>query len=204
MNTIPNPVPVAVLVVTMVMSVIAFRSPALMQKWILSPYRMTRSSWYTPFITSGFIHADIGHLFFNMFTFYFFAFPLDTIMGPAKFAVLYFASMIISDLPSFVKNRNNPSYASLGASGAVSGVVFGYILYEPLSRIYIMFIPVGIPAFVYAALYLVYCAYAARKQGDHINHSAHFWGSLAGVVITVIFDPGVLEGFISKILQFIA
>jgi membrane associated rhomboid family serine protease len=204
MNIIPNLVPVAILAVTMVVSVIAFRNPALMQKWILSPYRMTRSSWYTSFITSGFIHADIGHLFFNMFTFYFFAFPLNEIMGSMKFSILYFASMIIADLPSFVKNRNNPSYASLGASGAVSGVVFGFILYEPLSRIYIMFIPVGIPAFVYAALYLVYCVYAARRQGDHINHSAHFWGSLAGVVITVIFDPGVFGGFINKILQFIA
>lgn len=110
--------------------------------------------------------------------------------------------MILSAIPTFIKNRNNPNYASLGASGAVSGVVFGFILYNPLSRIYIMFIPIGIPAFIYAVLYLVYCVYASKRQSGNINHSAHFWGSLAGVIIAVIFDPQVLEGFIQRISGF--
>lgn len=138
-----------------------------------------------------------------MFTFYFFAFPLESIMGPVKFSILYFASMVIADLPSFFMNRNNPAYASLGASGAVSGVVFGYILYDPLSRIYIMFLPVGIPAFIYAFLYLGYCVYASKKQGDHINHSAHFWGSLTGAIITIAFNPGVTASFIDRIVRYI-
>jgi membrane associated rhomboid family serine protease len=203
MNSIPNPVPLSILVVTVIMSVLAFRNPRRMSQWILSPYRMVRSSSYSSFITSGFIHADMGHLFFNMFTFYFFAFPLESIMGPVKFSILYFASMVIADLPSFFMNRNNPAYASLGASGAVSGVVFGYILYDPLSRIYIMFLPVGIPAFIYAFLYLGYCVYASKKQGDHINHSAHFWGSLTGAIITIAFNPGVTASFIDRIVRYI-
>ena len=203
MNSIPNPVPLTILAVTIIMSILAFNNPARMNAWILSPYRMTRTSSYTSFITSGFIHADVGHLFFNMITFYFFAFPLESIMGPVRFTILYFASMIIADLPSFFKNRNNPLYASLGASGAVSGVVFGYILYDPLSRIYIMFIPIGIPAFIYAFLYLAYCVYASKRQGGHINHSAHFWGSLTGAILTILFNPAVLLVFIGKILSFI-
>ncbi|HEY1406978.1 MAG TPA: rhomboid family intramembrane serine protease [Spirochaetota bacterium] len=186
------------------MSIIAFNSPSRMYGWMLSPFKMKTMRSYSAFITSGFIHSDIGHLVFNMFTFYFFAFALTNMMGPVAFAVLYFASMIISNLPSFIQNRNNASYASLGASGAIAAVVFGYIMYDPLSRIFIMFIPIGIPAFVYAFLYLAYCAYAARKQGDMINHSAHFWGSLAGIAITILFDPGVVRSFIEKIIGFVS
>lgn len=199
---IPNPVPLSILAVTIVMSILAFNREHLMRQWLLVPYAINHGGSYRTFITSGFIHADYPHLFFNMFTFYFFAFPLEGVMGPVKFTVLYFASMIISSIPSYLKNRNNPQYASLGASGAVSGVVFGYILYDPLSRIYIMFIPLGIPAFVYAFLYLGYCVYASRRQSDNINHSAHFWGSLTGFLITVVFDPGIIVRFVGRIQSF--
>jgi membrane associated rhomboid family serine protease len=202
-ESIPNPVPLSILAVTIVMSILAFNRENLMRQWLLTPYSIRRGGSYRTFITSGFIHADYPHLFFNMFTFYFFAFPLEGIMGPVKFTVLYFASMIISSIPSYLKNRDNPQYASLGASGAVSGVVFGYILYDPLSRIYIMFIPLGIPAFVYAFLYLGYCVYASRRQSDNINHSAHFWGSLTGFLITIVFDPGVVVNFIARIQSFL-
>ncbi len=200
---IPNPVPLSILAVTVVISILAFKHKHLMQKWLLTPYNISRSGSYRTFITSGFIHADYQHLFFNMFTFYFFAFPLEEIMGPVKFTILYFASMIIASIPTYLKNKDNPRYASLGASGAVSGVVFGYILYEPLSRIYIMFIPIGIPAFIYAFLYLAYCFYSARRQSDNINHSAHFWGSLTGFIITVAFNPDVINRFIERIQSFI-
>ena len=201
-ESIPNPVPLSILAVTIVMSILAFNREHLMRQWLLTPYSISRGGSYRTFITSGFIHADYPHLFFNMFTFYFFAFPLEGIMGPVKFTVLYFASMIISSVPSYLKNRDNPQYASLGASGAVSGVVFGYILYDPLSRIYIMFIPLGIPAFVYAFLYLGYCVYASKRQSDNINHSAHFWGSLTGFLVTIIFDPGVVVKFVERIQSF--
>ncbi|MBP9023445.1 MAG: rhomboid family intramembrane serine protease [Spirochaetes bacterium] len=203
LDMIPNPVPLSILAVTVVMSIIAFKHKHLMQQWLLTPYNISRSGSYRTFITSGFIHADYQHLFFNMFTFYFFAFPLEEIMGPAKFTILYFASMIIANIPTYLKNKENPRYASLGASGAVSGVVFGYILYEPLSRIYIMFIPLGIPAFIYAFLYLAYCVHAARRQADNINHSAHFWGSLTGFIITVAFNPDVINRFIERIQSFL-
>jgi len=203
LDMIPNPVPLSILAVTIVMSVLAFKHAHLMKQWLLTPYNISRSGSYRTFLTSGFIHADYQHLFFNMFTFYFFAFPLEDIMGPVKFTVLYFASLIISSIPSYLKNKDNPRYASLGASGAVSGVVFGFILYEPLSRIYFMFIPVGIPAFIYAFLYLGYCIYSARRRSDNINHSAHFWGSLTGFIITVAFDHDVVGRFIERIQSFI-
>jgi membrane associated rhomboid family serine protease len=138
-----------------------------------------------------------------MFTFLFFAPPLEAILGPVRFTVLYLSCLIISAIPSYLKNRSNPDYASLGASGAVSGVVFGYILYYPLSKIYIMFIPIGVPAFIYAVLYLAYCVYAAKRGGGNINHSAHFWGSFAGIIIALLFDPSAIEGYV-KVIRSIA
>ena len=199
---IQTPVSFTILIITILMSVIAFKRPDLLDKWMLIPSRITQKKSYFEFITSGFIHADMGHLFFNMFTFYFFAVPLESKMGPVNFLILYFASMIISVIPSYIYNRANPHFASLGASGAVSGAVFGCILYYPLSKIYIMFIPIGIPAFLYAILYLIYCIYSSHRQGGTINHSAHFWGSLSGLIITIMFDPSAVINFLRMISVF--
>ena len=88
----------------------------------------------------------------------------------------------------------------MGASGAISAVLFSYILFDPLSRIYIFFIPIGIPAYIFAVLYLGYCMYAAKTQGDHINHEAHFWGAVSGLVITSILFPHILGNFLNSVL----
>ena len=193
------PVAGVILIVTVVMSLIAFSNAGLMEKMMLVPERMLERKNFLPFITSGMIHADAAHLLFNMLTFYFFAFSLEGSMGHWQFAVLYLAGMVLADIPSFIRHHDDPGYASLGASGAVSAVVFGYILYHPLDKLYIMFLPVGIPAIIYAVLYLLYCVYASRRGGGRINHSAHFWGSLAGIVITIAFDYSVAFGFIAQI-----
>jgi membrane associated rhomboid family serine protease len=199
MDSLPNAVPLTILGVTVIMSLIALHNPLKMGQWVLSPYIINQNGSYSRFITSGLIHADYGHLFFNMISFYFFAFALEEQLGPVRFAVLYFASMIFADIPTFIKYKNNPSYASLGASGAVSAVIFGYILYYPMNKIYIMFVPMGIPAFIFAILYLAYCIWAAKRHLGNINHSAHFWGALSGVALVLIHEPLALKNCIEQI-----
>ena len=139
------------------------------------------------------------HLFFNMFTFYAFAFTLEQMMGSWQFGLMYFIALILSDLPTVFKHKDDFHYNSLGASGAISAVLFSYILYNPLSKIYIMFIPIGIPAVIFGGLYLIYCAYASKNSRDNINHDAHFFGALTGLIFTVIFVPGIIQHFIAAL-----
>ena len=172
---------------------------AIYAKFILCPYEFVHyNKWHT-ILTSGFIHADSFHLFFNMMTFYFFAFRLEQTIGSVEFIIIYLASMVFSDVSTIIKNRDNPNYRVLGASGAISGLLFSYILFYPSSKISIMFIPIGIPAPLFALLYLAYCYYAAKKSGDYINHDAHLWGAFTGLIITAILIPESIPYFISHV-----
>lgn len=167
---------------------------------MLHPYSIQRGRKYFTILTSGFIHADMNHLLFNMLSYYFFAFTLEKIVGHWQFALIYILGLMLSDISSILKNKNNPGYFSLGASGAISAVLFSYLLFDPLSKIYLFFIPIGIPAYLFALLYLGYCMYASKNQGDHINHESHFWGAIAGLAITSLLFPHVLGYFINSIL----
>jgi membrane associated rhomboid family serine protease len=164
---------------------------------MFSPWRVRREgAWYT-FITSGFLHADLTHLLFNMITFYFFAFRFESIVGAVNFLIIYFGSMIIADMGSFFKHANNPNFRSLGASGAVSGIVFGSILYFPTSKMIIFPLPIPIPAYIFGVLYLAWCFYAERQARDNINHSAHLFGAIAGAVLTILLEPAVVKHFLN-------
>ncbi len=176
-----------------------YGNPVVNRGLMLHPYSIKRGQSYYTIITSGFIHADMNHLLFNMMSYYFFAFSLEKIVGHWQFATIYILGLILSDISSIIKNKNNSSYYSLGASGAISAVLFSYILFDPLSKIYIFFIPIGIPAYMFAGLYLAYCVYASKTQGDHINHEAHFWGAVSGLVITAILFPHVLGYFLQSV-----
>lgn len=166
---------------------------------MLHPYSFTRGKNQFTIITSGFIHADMNHLLFNMFSYFFFAFSLERIVGHWQFAVIYLGGLIFSDVSTIIKNRNNIQYYSLGASGAISAILFSYILFDPLTKIYFLFIPIGIPAYLFALLYLGYCVYASRNQYDNVNHDAHFWGAVTGLLITGILFPGVIQYFIQRV-----
>ncbi len=176
-----------------------YGNPVVNRGLMLHPYSIKRGQSYYTIITSGFIHADMNHLLFNMMSYYFFAFSLEKIVGHWQFATIYILGLILSDISSIIKNKNNSSYYSLGASGAISAVLFSYILFDPLSKIYIFFIPIGIPAYMFAGLYLAYCVYASKTQGDHINHEAHFWGAVSSLVITAILFPHVLGYFLQSV-----
>jgi membrane associated rhomboid family serine protease len=160
---------------------------------------MIRKKEYYRIFTHAFIHADIWHLLFNMISFYSFAFGLEYHLGHSNFFLVYFGSILASVYTCILKNKTNPVYRSLGASGGVSGVIFGYILFEPMSKLYIMPIPIGIPAFVFGFLYLAYSYYSAENQYDNINHEAHFYGAVAGLVMTAAFEPTVVLHFINII-----
>lgn len=196
-----NVAPVAsiIFVFTLVTSLYAFYDQSLYGKFMLHPYSVSKGNKVFTLITSGLIHADWMHLFFNMFTFYAFAFTLEQMMGSWQFGLMYFIALILSDLPTVFKHKDDFHYNSLGASGAISAVLFSYILYNPLSKIYIMFIPIGIPAVIFGGLYLIYCAYASKNSRDNINHDAHFFGALTGLIFTVIFVPGIIQHFIAAL-----
>ncbi len=196
-----NMAPVAsiIFVFTLVTSLYAFYDQSLYGKFMLHPYSVSKGHKVFTLITSGLIHADWMHLFFNMFTFYAFAFTLEQLMGSWQFGLMYFLALILSDLPTVFKHKDDFHYNSLGASGAISAVLFSYILFNPLSKIYIMFIPIGIPAVIFGGLYLVYCMYASKNSRDNINHDAHFFGALTGLIFTVIFEPGIIQHFMSAL-----
>ncbi len=194
-----NVAPVAslIFVFTLITSLYAFNDNQLYGKFMLHPYSIAKGNKYFTFITSGLIHADWMHLFFNMFTFFFFAFQLEAMIGHWQFALLYFVSLVLSDIPTVIKHKDDYRYSSLGASGAISGVLFSYILFQPLSIIGVMFIPM--PAIVFGVLYLVYCMYMSKNSRDSINHDAHFFGALTGLIFTVILVPGVIANFIAQL-----
>jgi membrane associated rhomboid family serine protease len=198
---------------TVAVSAYAWSNQELMNNWILDPYQMNRrgGQWYR-LLTSGFLHADWGHLIFNMITLYSFgglalsAFTseLGNQPGIIAFLVLYLGGIIISDLPTYFRHRHDPGYRSLGASGGVSSVLFAGILFQPIGKVYMMFIPVGIPGFIWGVLYLVYSYYMGRRRGDNINHDAHFYGALYGVVLTAALIPGVLPYFVQQVTAYLS
>jgi len=194
-------VAVLLLLVMFVLSVIAFEKPTLKENLLLHPYRVVREKRYFTLLTSGFVHNDWLHLIFNAVTFYFFAIPLEQIVGVEFFLVIYFGSMLASSFPDVVMAWRNPSFRTLGASGAISGAMFAFILHAPSSKISLFLLPVGIPAPIFALLYLAYTYYASKQGLDNINHNAHLWGALAGLGITIFLNPSVLSDFISYYLN---
>lgn len=170
--------------------------PQLFDKGMMIPYRMVREKTWYELVSSGFIHAGIGHLFLNMFVLFFFGLVLEQNIGQTHFLLLYFSGLIFSSLPSAYRHKDNPSFATVGASGAVESVLFGFIFLFPLDPIYIMFIPVGIPAIIFGILFLAYSIYASKQEGK-INHEAHIAGAIWGIVYLVLFLPGSVEHFLS-------
>ena len=175
---------------TIVASLLAlFVAPGLLERCVFRPYWLVRKRQYDTLITSGFVHADLPHLLFNMFTFWFFAFPLERTIGSVPFAVLYFSSLVLSDAGTYFKHRNDPEYASLGASGAITAVLFAYIVYYPSQSLISLPIPVPIPAPLFAVLYVAYSWYSSRQARGRVNHDAHLGGALYGLVFVLLTDP---------------
>jgi membrane associated rhomboid family serine protease len=199
-----------IVLITVAASWYAWRDESVMSRWLFNPYRVQSRQEYGRFVTSGLIHADIGHLAFNMITFYSFGNIVEQtfqyLFGPTTgmvyFLLLYVLGVIVSDLPTFFKHRENPGYNSLGASGGVSSVVFVGILFYPLQKLYLFFIPIGIPGFIFGGLYMLYSFVESRRGRGYINHDAHLWGAIFGILFVVVLYPDVIPMFMRQLQTF--
>ena len=193
----------AIIAVSCVVSFAGFSNPRLIDRLILWPPAITRGREYWRLASCGLIHADGQHLLFNMITLYFFGGLIEQFyaakVGEIGYLLFYVGGLVVSSLPSWQRHRDDAGYRSLGASGAVSAALFAFILLRPWATIYVFVVPV--PAVVYAVLYLAYTVYMDRQRADRINHSAHLWGALYGIVVTALVEPRVLGAFLRQLLQ---
>ena len=194
-----------IIIVTCVITLAGFRNGKVVDELIFWPPAISKKHQYYRFITCGLIHADYMHLIFNMLTLYFFGTFMEAHyqgeLGLQKwyYLALYIGALIVSNIPTYLKHRNDYNYRSLGASGAVSAVLFAFILLYPWQRIVVLVFPV--PAIVYGVLFLVYSAYMSRKGGDNVNHDAHFYGALFGILFTIAVSPNVAGEFWNKLIH---
>jgi len=142
--------------------------------------------------SSAFLHADIGHLFFNMFTLFMFAPVVISHLGSFTFLIIYVGSLIFGSLLTLYFHKNDYSYRAIGASGAVTGVLYSAILLQPDMSLYLFFIPIPIPAYIFGICYLLYSIYGMKAKNDNIGHTAHFGGAIGGFLITIIKEPQML------------
>ncbi|HEY3405331.1 MAG TPA: rhomboid family intramembrane serine protease [Ohtaekwangia sp.] len=191
--------------ITVVISFYAFSRADVLNKLMMNPYSISKRDQYYRFITSGFIHGDHMHLIMNMLSLYFFGPVVEQIfaavfgdLGTIYFLALYFMAIVVSDLPTFFKHKNNPGYNSLGASGGVAAIIFAFIIFAPLEKICLYF-ALCMPGFILGTLYVVFSYYQGKKANDNINHSAHLFGALFGMVFCIVLYPEVLPHFIEQI-----
>lgn len=190
---------------TVLISYYCFNNQTWFYKLALTPYRVIHNKeWYRVF-THGFVHADMTHLLVNMFTLWSFGTYIEKYydaigLGVGGYIGLYVGGLIASSVYDLIKRRNDPYYSSIGASGAVSAVLFTSIFFNPWGKI-LFFAVLPIPGIVFGVLYLIYCQYMGKKVGDRINHNAHFYGALFGVLYPAILEPSLIQHFIAQFLR---
>lgn len=179
---------------TVAVSLAAFNDARLKQQLVLWPPAVRRGREYWRLLSYGLVHADGMHLFFNMFTLFFFGRQMEMYLtlkvGVLGLPLLYLGGLIVSILPSYLKHQNDPNYYSLGASGAVAAVLFAGVLLRPGATIYLFFIPM--PALVFGIAYIAYSWYMDRQSSDNINHSAHLWGAGFGLLFMALLEPSLV------------
>jgi membrane associated rhomboid family serine protease len=191
------PVALAIFIMTLITSIRALRDPVFRDKLTLNPYQVTHRKEYYRLFSSGLVHGNTMHLVFNMLAYYFFAFQLEMILGHWQFALLYIGSLLFSDFPTLIRYKDSTIYRTLGASGAISGVVLSFIMFEPTAPLTFIFLPFfSFPAWILAIGFLAYSLFASFRGSSRINHDAHFWGALAGMVFTLILAPEVAQNLV--------
>lgn len=188
--------------ITSVISLLAFQNAYWMERLVFYPYTIWRNKEWHRLLTGGLIHLDFTHLFFNMFVLYSFGSYIESafvqIFGEAGlliYVAMYVLALILSDVINLFKKRDDAYYRSLGASGGVAAVLFAFILLNPFGSLYMFFIPIGIPAFIFGGLYLLYSIYMAKRESDNIGHLAHFTGAVFGFFFPVLLHPALMLRF---------
>jgi len=194
-----------IIAITVAISLYAFKEQRILEMLIMNPYVTDKNRQYHRFISSGFIHQDHMHLIFNMFSLFFFGRSLEMVFamqfgeaGAWYFILLYLLGIIVSDIPTFLKHRNNPRYNSLGASGGVASVIFAFIIFLPLEDIY-LYAALPVPGFILGTLYIIFSWYQGKKSNDSINHDAHLYGAIFGVLFCNIIYPPSMVNFFDQI-----
>ena len=198
-----------IVIITVLVSMAAFRYRELLYRFDLSPYHIVQKKQYYRIFTHAFLHADYVHLGINMLVLYSFGRGIEQVFGsledqglifsgPFFYLLLYVASIALSALSTITKYRNNEGYSAVGASGAVSAVIFTYIFFAPLQKIYFYMI-LPIPGIVFGILYLVYSSYMGRRNKDNINHAAHFWGAVVGFLFPILLEPSLINVFLENL-----
>ena len=189
--------------VTVLVTWLAFKNPRLLDRLILWPPAIDRQRQYDRLLTHGFIHADWQHLLFNMITLFFFGRfaeqVISSMIGPVGFVLFYLSAIVIAILPTYLRHRHDVQYRSLGASGAVSAVLFAFILVQPWSLIFVFFLPV--PAIVYGAFFVGYSIWMDRQGGDNTNHNAHLSGAIYGVLFMLLMEPRIAGYFLQRLVN---
>jgi len=198
-----------IVIVTVIVSVAAMRRRELLYRFDLSPARLVHKREYYRIFTHAFLHANYFHLGINMLVLYSFGTYIEQAFAelqsegvifsaPFFYLLLYMGSIALASLSTIIRYRNDEHYSAVGASGAVSAVVFTYIFFEPLKKIY-FYMVLPIPGILFGILYLVYSSYMSRREGDNINHSAHFWGAVVGFLFPILLHPSLFLTFLDKL-----
>ncbi len=200
-----------IVIITVLTSLAAFRRRELFYKFDLAPARIVHQREYYRIFTHAFLHADYFHLGINMLVLYSFGHYIEQVFaemevaglifsGPFFFILLYVSGIALASITTVIRYQDNYSYTAVGASGAVSAIVFTYIFFAPLEKIY-FYMVLPIPGIVFGVLYLVYSSYMSRRSSDNINHSAHFWGAMVGFTFPILLEPALFLVFFEKLLN---
>ncbi len=198
-----------IVILTVLVSVAAFRKPSLLNRFDLSPYDIAQNKEYYRIFTHAFLHTDYMHLGINMLVLYSFGSGIEQIFGnledqgiifsgPFFYILLYVASVALASLSTIIKYRASRGYSAVGASGAVSAVVFTFIFFAPLQKIY-FYMVLPIPGIIFGVLYLIYSSYMGRRNKDNINHAAHFWGAVVGFLFPILLEPELFMVFLENL-----
>ncbi len=185
---------------------VAWKKPELHAKLMLNPYQTIEQNQYWRLLTSGFVHNSPMHLFLNLFTLYFFGTAIERIFtvyfgetGLILYLLLFLTAVVVANIPTMIKHKHNPGYNSLGASGGVSALVLAFILFDPV-RDLCLYVIVCLPGYILGAIFILYSIVMGRRGKDNINHDAHLWGAIYGLIFIIILKPSTIESFLNAII----
>ena len=197
MSLLSSPLTLFILGLTVATSVAGWMSRGAVRDFAECPYEIVRNGRWYQLITSAFLHAGPGHLFLNMLTLYFFGPLVEHALPGWRYLALYLGSTLAGSVWTLLAHQREPNYRALGASGAISGVVFSFVLFQPWAKIYLFLLPIGIPAFLFAIAYVLFSIFGMRRQLGRVGHEAHLGGALGGLLLTLLLRPDSLGIFLS-------